>query len=252
MTRNGFIATCLACLLSAPWAAHAVVISVGPRDAEGLIAAIHEANRSPGEDIIELAPGSLYLVGDGDGDALPTIRSRIRILGNRAEIRRYADRRVALINVAPAGQLRAEYLTLAEGTRGAIVNHGRVELYHVAISDNVASGAQAIVTNHGTLVGRDVEISHNEIAGAERDAGVVLNFGEIDLADCVFVDNAVSRRYPSIVAVAGVLNFGRANLTRVAIGDNVAPEPAAEEPLVNLGNGRMATRELRLAAHVAD
>src|SRR6187399_292991 len=36
------------------------VISVAPRDVDGLVAAIEQANRSPGEDIIELAPGSLY------------------------------------------------------------------------------------------------------------------------------------------------------------------------------------------------
>ena len=39
--------------------AAADVISVAPRDSDGLVAAIEQANRSPGEDIIELAPKAM-------------------------------------------------------------------------------------------------------------------------------------------------------------------------------------------------
>jgi hypothetical protein len=247
MTRHAIHTAIAALTLALAPRADAEIISVAPRDSAGLIAALDYANRTPGEDIIELAAGSLYLVGDG-ANALPTIRSRIRILGNRAEIRRYAEGRVTLLTVAPAGHLRAEFLTLAEGTQGAIVNRGHVELHHVAISDNTAVGAQAIVTNFGTFVATDTGISNNEIAGAQRDAGIVLNYGDVTLRDCVFADNAVSRRYDSVVAVAGVLNFGRATLTRVALGGNIAPEPTDEKPLVDLGNGRTELRDVRLVA----
>ncbi|HET7844782.1 MAG TPA: hypothetical protein VFL14_11565, partial [Xanthomonadales bacterium] len=197
----------LAVLLAATAAPVAAdVISVAPRDADGLVAAIEQANRSPGEDIIELAPGSLYALrgaSDANGtQALPTIRSRIRILGNNAEIRRYADEPLLLLSVAPAGSLRVEHLTLAEGARGAIVNRGDVELYHVRIMDNTTVGAESIVSNYGSLKARDSEISYNQIAGAQRDAGIVLNFGRLDVASSLLSANTVSRRYGSLVSAS--------------------------------------------------
>ena len=101
--------------------AAADVISVAPRDSDGLVAAIEQANRSPGEDIIELAPGSLYALRGasepGGTQALPTIRSRIRILGNKAEIRRYADAALLLVSVAPAGSPAGRRSLAGSGSR---------------------------------------------------------------------------------------------------------------------------------------
>lgn len=232
-------------LVSAAAPAAADVISVAPRDADGLVAAIEQANRSPGEDIIELAPGSLYALrtaSDANGtQALPTIRSRIRILGNNAEIRRYADEPLLLLSVAPAGSLRLEHLTLAEGARGAIVNRGDVELYHVRIMDNTTVGAESIVSNYGSLKARDSEISFNQIAGAQRDAGIVLNYGRLDVAGSMLSANTVTRRYGSLVSASAVLNYGEAVLRDVRVTGNAVDDglDGDARPLVNLGNGAL-------------
>jgi len=231
------------------------VISVAPRDVDGLVAAIEQANRSPGEDIIELAPGSLYALrtaSDADGtQALPTIRSRIRILGNKAEIRRYCDQPLLLLSIAPAGSLRLEHLTLAEGARGAIVNRGEVELYHVRVMDNTTVGAESIISNYGTLRARDSEISYNQIAGAQRDAGIVLNYGRLDLAGSLLSANTVSRRYGSLVSASAVLNYGEAVLRNVRVTGNAVDDgldgEGAAQPLVNLGNGALHSSGLTLS-----
>ena len=236
--------------MAAPAAAE--VISVAPRDVDGLIAAIEQANRSPGEDIIELAAGSLYALrhaSDAGGtQALPTIRSRIRILGNKAEIRRYADEPLLLFTVAPAGSLRLEHLTLAEGARGALVNRGELELHHVRISDNTTVGAESIVSNYGTLRASDSEISYNQIAGAQRDAGIVLNYGKLELRRSQLVANSVSRRYGSLVSASAVLNYGEVELSDVRVTGNAVDDglEGNAQPLVNLGNGALRSSGLTL------
>jgi hypothetical protein len=232
--------------------AAAEVISVAPRDADGLVAAIERANRSPGEDIIELAAGSLYALRApseaGATQALPTIRSRIRILGNKAEIRRYADEPLLLLTVAPAGSLRLEHLTLAEGARGALVNRGEVELHHVRITDNTTVGAESIVSNYGTLRANDSEISFNQIAGAQRDAGIVLNYGRLELRRSLLSANTVSRRYGSLVSASAVLNYGEVELRDVRVTGNAVDDglEGQARPLVNLGNGALRSTGLSL------
>lgn len=225
--------------------ASAEVISVAARDAAGLAAAIEHANKSPSEDIIELAADSLYAIHEAAEPAraiaLPTIRSRIRILGNNAEIRRYADEPLLLLSIAPAGSLRMEHVTLAEGTRGAILNHGTLELHHVKVLDNTATGAEAIVTNYGRMSARGSELSYNEIAGAQRDAGIVLNYGTLDIVDSVLAANSVSRRYRSLVGASAILNLGEARLRDVMVTGNAladALDEARDDALVTLGNGR--------------
>jgi hypothetical protein len=251
-------AATFAALLSTP-IARAEVISVGPRDSAGLVAAIEYANRAPGEDVIELAPGSLYaVIGPAEGAralALPTVRSRIRILGNGAEIRRYSDGPLLLVAVAPSGSLRLEHLTLAEGSRGAIVNRGTLQLERVRVVDNSAHGAEAIIANYGNFSARGAQISYNQIAGAQRDAGIVLNYGRLDLADTTLEANTVTRRYRTLLSASAVLNLGEAMLDRVRIVGNAAddaPEATNASALVNAGNGRFDTRALVLAGNVPD
>jgi hypothetical protein len=226
--------------------ATADVISVAPRDTAGLIAAIEYANSSPGEDIIELAAGSLYAIdraiNDEQSQGLPTIRSRIRILGNGAEIRAYTREPLLLVNIANSGTLRLEHLTLAEGTAGAVVNRGDLEVWRVAIVDNSATGSNAIVTNYGTLFGRHSEIAYNELIGTQRDAGIVLNYGKLDLAFSSLQGNRVLRRYASLVSASAILNLGVASLREVSVTDNAAGSDADADArsaaLVALGNGR--------------
>lgn len=249
----------LACLLLLALPAAAEVISVPERDTDALIAAFERANRDPEEDLIELSPGSLYALAGpaepGRTIALPVVRSRIRVLGNGAEIRGYAAAPLQLLSVAPAGSLRLEHLTLAEGTRGAVANHGTLTLAHVRIVDNSAVGGEAVVLNHGTLIGSHTRISFNQIAAAGRDAGIVLNYGRIDLVDSVLEANTVSRRLDTLVSASAMLNFGEANLQRVRVLGNAADDGligGITAALVAAGNGRFETRALDVQNNLPD
>ena len=244
-------------LLGAFPAANAEVISVPARDTRALIEAIEYANERPGEDIIELAAGSLYALTASAEEkrnvGLPTIRSRVRILGNGAEIRRYTNEPLLLVSVAEAGSLRVEHLTLAEGARGAIVNRGTLELHRVRVVDNSATGAEAIVTNFGTLRATSTEISFNQIFGAQRDAGIVLNYGQLDLRDSQLSANTVSRRFGTLVSASAILNLGEATLHTVRVLENAADDTHATNgigALVNLGNGRFSTQDVAFADNV--
>lgn len=256
MTKRLRRMLCLA-LAAAAASANAETISVDARDTAGLAAAIERANARPGRDTIELAPGALYAVRDPADPqralALPVVRSAIRILGNGAEIRGYADTPIALLHVAEGGELRLEHLTLAEGTRGAVENRGRMELWHVRIVDNSAHGGAAIVANFGTLAARQSEISWNQLAGVQRDAGVVLNYGRLDLADSSLAENQVTRRFGSLVTASAVLNFGEARLVRVRVLRNAAEDGlgAGSGTLVAIGNGRFDNERLELADNEA-
>jgi hypothetical protein len=244
-------------LLAAFPAVQADVISIDARDTQALIRAIEYANERPGEDIIELAPGSLYaLTGSAEAQrnvGLPTIRSNIRILGNGAEIRRYSSDPLLLVSVAPAGSLRLEHITLAEGARGAIVNRGTVELHNVRVLDNSATGAEAIVTNFGTFRAYDSDFSFNQIFGAQRDAGILLNYGDLDLASSMLSANTVSRRFGSLVSASAILNLGDAKLHKVRVLENAADDThdtAGIGALVNLGNGRFLTEDVAFSDNV--
>jgi hypothetical protein len=251
--------TCLVLLASlalTPLAARADVISVAPRDVQGLVAAIDWANRHAGPDTIELGAGSLYAItSDNAFDpelALPLVKSDIRILGNKAEVRRYSNDSMLLLEVAEGGSLRLENLTLAEGSRGAMVNRGTLSMSHVNVRDNTAHGDQAIVANYGQMRGDHVDISDNEIAGAQRDAGIVLNFGHLKLTDSRLSENTVSRRFNSLVSASGVLNFGVAQLLRVRVVNNDADDETATglaSTLMSAGNGRFETTALTLTGN---
>jgi hypothetical protein len=241
-TRTGVF---FALALAFAGTAHAEIISVAPRDTAGLIEAIEYANKTPGEHVIELAAKSLYaLNGSVEGQkglGLPTIRNHVRILGNGSEIRRYCDEPLLLVSVAPAGSLRLENVTLAEGARGAIVNHGKVELLHVRLIDNTASNTSAIVTNHGELYASDSDISYNQISVARRDAGIVLNYGSIEIERTHFDSNWVGRQPHSRAEVSAILNLGEAELREISLNNNAAEDETGETRmanLVNLGEGR--------------
>ena len=234
---------------------HADIISVAPRDTAGLIEAIEYANKTPGDHVIELAGKSLYAIGgstDGQkGLALPTIRNKIRILGNGSEIRRYSDEALLLVSIAPAGSLRLENLTLAEGSRGAIVNHGKAELVRVRLIDNTAtSNVSAIITNHGELDVSDSDISFNTISVAQRDAGIVLNYGSLEVQRTRFDSNYVGRKSHSRAEVSAILNLGEAEIRDVVLNRNAAQDDEGEARLanlVNLGEGRLANANVDTA-----
>ena len=246
-------ALCASALVSTPL--HAEITSVASRDVAGLVAAIERSNADPGHDVIELAPGGLYPIARPtdrtNALALPAVEGSLRIIGNGAEIRGYAESPMLLVQVAESGRLRIDHLTLAEGTRGAIENRGALELDQVQVVDHSAPGGTAIVANFGTLVARRSSISFNQLAGAQRDAGVVLNYGTLRLEDSTVEHNVVTRRFDTLVAASAVLNFGDARLVRVRVLGNAADDGFGSRSgaLVALGNGRFENDALELSGN---
>lgn len=230
-----------------------VTVEIADRDVDALAAAIHAANRSGEETTIRLAHGGLYaLVTAADESrelGLPSVSGNIVIHGNDAELRRYSDEDFALIAVAKGGQLHLDGLTLAEGSRGALVNHGDLWLDRVRVVDNVAKNVPAIVENYGHLRVRASEISFNQLAATQRDAGTVLNYGTLELARSSIESNWISRRYDSLIAASAVLNLGELHLAGVSIRENTASaeiENAAVGAIVNAGNGAYEGTEVTL------
>lgn len=244
-----------ALLLAAACApAGAATFTIRNHDSAGLIAAIRAAEATREPDRIELAPGGLYIVRSADpGSAdlgLPLIRGALTIVGNGAEIRRYSDQEFALIGVAHTGKLALENLGLAEAARGSLINRGVLHLERVRITDSLAAGANAIVINYGTLRGWDCDISHNAVLAARRDAGIVLNFGRLELTRSRLAGNTVTGRRSSVLTAAAMLNLGEIDLRDVSITDNSAlAEPgdaSSAYAVANVGNGSLQSERVTL------
>ena len=220
-------------------------------DTHGLIAAIQAANANPGADVIHLAPGGLYMLRDAPRDAttlLPPITDDLRIEGNGAEIRRDSDGRRALVEVAPGATVRMNALSLAEGSDGAIRTYGTLRLDRVRVTDSFGggspTGATAIVLNHGLLEASDSEIAYNLLPSSARDAGTVVNYGELRLRNTAIHDNTTRSGHPGLAAAGAVHNRGTLQGQHASIADNRAedgarPDPLAFPAVLNLGNGRV-------------
>lgn len=228
-------------------------VEIADRDVDGLVAAIHQANRSQEKTTIRLAQGGLYtLVTPSDEDrelGLPTVTGKIVIRGNDADLRRYSHEDFALLAVAKGGELSVHGLTLAEGSRGALVNHGELELINVKVVDNIAKNVPAIIENYGRLRVSGSEISYNQLAAAQRDAGTVVNYGRLEVVRSDIQSNWISRRYDSLIAASAVLNLGELKLAAVNIRENTAMpelEDASLGAIVNAGNGVYQATELTL------
>ncbi len=231
------------CSLLVP-AAQSADIKVRDRDSAGLVQAIERANRSKQSTTIHLARHGLYTLTDvaagSPGFGLPVVRAHVVIAGNQAEIRRYARSEFTLLAVAGTGKLRISDLTLAEGSEGALLNHGVVELHRVKIIDNQARHQSAIVENYGELRIIGGEISYNQLDGAERDAGTVINYGLLAIDGTEIAGNWISRRYDSLYAASAVLNYGDLQLRRVQINQNTAEPQTSERAIaavLNIGKG---------------
>lgn len=217
-----------------------------------LVAAIEAANQTPEADIITLER-QFYVLdrmhGAAHKSALPEISTPIVIRGNGAELRRYSNEDFRLFHVGETGHLRLEQVVLAEGSIGAIRNHGVTELRRVALVDSTARGASAIVENYGEMRLHRCEVSFNTVASASRDAGTIVNWGKLWLNSTTFQGNQLSRRFEGVALASTVLNFGVADIEDVVIAENVAGESgddgAPQAPLVNLGNGKLDLRLVR-------
>lgn len=233
----GMLALGLACAATA----HADTITLIDHDSDGLVAAIRRGNESLRPLRIELAPHGLYVLKDSAEPrlrlGLPEIGRALTIVGHGAEIRRYSDREFALIGVGERGRLSLQDLTLAEGAEGAVVNRGVLHLEGVRITDS--SGGEAVLRNYGVLRGADNLIGYNAVLGAQSDAGVLLNYGRLELARTQFVGNRSSARLDAIAASA-LLNLGDARLTDVTVeGNSVLDANTGSRALVTLGNGQL-------------
>lgn len=217
-----------------------------------LVQAIQQANATPEADVITLER-ALYVLDKMDGAdqraAFPAITSPIVIRGNGAELRRYSREDFRIFHVAENGHLRLERLVLAEGSLGAIRNHGRTDLRRVQLVDNTASTVQAIVENYGQLQMDACEVSFNTVASAKRDAGTIVNWGQLTLSATTFEGNLLSRRFDGVALASTVLNYGTSTITDVVIAENIAGDTnndgAPQAPLVNLGNGRLELKLVR-------
>jgi hypothetical protein len=248
-SRHLFVITAL--LLSG--LVDAAELRIADRDSAGLVAAIKAANAAATPTTIRLAEHGLYTLGaaaDPDHQiGLPILRGTIRIDGHDAEIRRYADANYTLIAIATGAEVQLNDLTLAEGSEGALVNHGNAQLNRVRVVDNVARKVSSIIENYGSMDVRDSEISYNQLAGSQRDAGTLVNYGHLQLEHTRIVGNVVSRRYDSLYVASAVLNFGALNLHDVAIEENAAESilsAAALGSIINLGTGQLASSALTL------
>lgn len=226
--------------------AHAETLTLADHDSAGLVAAITQANQSRQPLRIELASHGLYILRESAEPrlhlGLPEIRGAVTLVGNGAEIRRYSDTEFAIVGVAHGGRLALEDVTLAEGAGGALINRGVLHLDHVRMTDT--SGNDAALRNYGTLRGVDSLIGYNTVVGAGRDAGVVLNYGHLDLARTRFVGNRISARINAIAASA-LLNLGTAQLHDVTVEGNSALDVGGgNHALINLGNGQLESERL--------
>lgn len=221
MSTSGRISAILLLSLGFFQQAVATEVRLGNRDTPGLIQAIERANGHNERVVIHLSEGGLYTLGEPQsGQALPTISGKLQILGNGAEIRRYAAGPVTLFEVEASGSLSLHDLTLAEGSHGALRNHGKLRLERVSVVDSTAAEAQAVVVNFGRFEASESEFGFNQVMGGGRDVAVILNHGDMLLQDVRIGGNTVSRRFPTLVAVAGILNYGDLELFRVSFDNN--------------------------------
>ncbi len=196
------------------------------RDSQALSEAIIASNLSPELDTIRLETGALYplltLANQKSELGLPSIRGKLIIEGNSAEIRRYSDKPMLLLHVARGAKLVISNLTLAEGSLGAIRNDGQLELKNVRIQDNVTRGSHAIVSNRGVLKARFTEFGFNEVSAAGAWASVITNYGELALRDCIFIGNQISTKHGEMITAIALLNYGQVDINKTKVEKNVA------------------------------
>lgn len=217
-------------------------IDVANNDPQGLVRAIEQANHEPGKHVIRLANRGVYILDRPaePGLLLPRIRGELVIEGVGAEIRGYSSRPLALLQVEKGARLSLDRLTLAEGSDGAVRNFGRLRLDQVGIIDSTGAERSAIVLNHGDLSARDSEIAYNNLAIARRDAGTVLNYGQMDVERTSIHDNRAQGRSRDQAVAGGILNFGRLRVDGLALQHNQADEDARGlgfAGILNVGNG---------------
>lgn len=224
-------------------AAHAEDIEIKDRDVAALVTALQKSNETPGPHRIRLAAGGIYTLQStvSAGLGLPALRGEIVIEGNGAEIRRYAAPRMALIEVAAEARVIIRNLTLAEGSKGALHNHGVLLLDRVAIVDSFHSDADAIVTNFGHLTLHDSLLGWNRVSVSDGDTGLIENHGRLSLQGSRIIGNSASRAQEQRGDAAAVLNAGELIASAIEYQANAIIDPLggmAFRAVLNLDRGR--------------
>jgi hypothetical protein len=101
------------------------------------------------------------------------------------------------------------------------------------------------VLNYGLLEARDSEIAYNLLPVSRRDAGTIVNYGELRLSNTAIHDNTAQRRYDSLAVAGAVLNLGTVETRATRIADNQALDGEETEDtlmfpaVLNIGTGRV-------------
>jgi len=227
---RAFVATLLALTFAAP--VSAAEWKIPNRDVGGLIRAIQSSNATPDADIIHLAEGGIYTLDltDSKGLGLPTLKGRLQIQGHNAEIRRYGNAPMQLLEIAGDAEVQLTDLVLAEASRGALVNHGSLTLERVIITDseNDPAVAYAIVQNLGQLRIHDSLLGYNRVRGVSEKGGIVVNNGALELFGTRFIDNEVVRSSSHALAAGAVLNHGSLAIDGSVFENNTVESPDGE------------------------
>ena len=223
--------------------AHAEDFEIRDRDVAALVAALQKSNETPGPHRIRLAAGGLYPLQSAaaEGLGLPVLRGEVVIEGNGAEIRRYASSPMALIEVAAGARVVIRDLALAEGSQGALRNHGDLLLERVAIIDSIHSDADAIVANSGRLTLRDSLLGWNQVNVGDGNTGLIENHGRLSLQGARIVGNSASRAPMQTGDAAAVLNTGELIASAIEFEANAIIDPLdgmAFRAVLNLGRGK--------------
>jgi len=200
---------------------------IADRDVPALVQALRRAAQTPGADTLRLAWGGVYTLEatDSAGLGLPVLHGGIQIEGNGAEIRRYADAPMALLEVAEDASVVIRKLSLAEGSLGVLRNHGDLTLERVSIVDSSQTGQGAIVFNAGALTLRDSLIGWNQLTATDDDSGLIDNRGLLDMRGSRIIGNSVSRVSEHVYAAAAVRNSGRLRADRTDFEANRLIDP---------------------------
>lgn len=220
-------------------------VDIANNDSAGLVQAIREANARPGHDTLRLARNGFYILANPaePGLLLPAVQGELTIEGNHAEIRGYSDKPAAILQLDEASDVTIRHLVLAEGNDGALRNYGHLRMNNVAVVDSSVASLPAIVLNHGRLEATDSQIAYNLLLANRRDAGTVLNYGELELERTRIHDNRTVGRSRTLAAAGGILNFGTVKADGLQLEDN---ELAGDDSpllsfggILNLGNGKV-------------
>lgn len=233
-------------LLALPCSAKEFVIR--NEDTAGFLKAITEANASPEADTITLSRHGLYAISKPASrtSLLPTFENSLTINGNGAEIRRYTNKMpVPLVTTAKNSNIVLRNLILAEGSEGALVNHGDILLDHVKIVDSNSGKSQAIITNYGRMSLSNSELAYNQIPVRAHDAGVIVNHGQLSLSFSKVHSNTIRQDKSPLSFALGALNFGDIKVNGFNVdGNDIDPAINASQlaGIINIGKARVYGR----------